>query len=127
MPFVQTESNERQGQFSPDTHWIAYVSDESGRPEVYALPFPASSGEARVRISVDGGTQPRWRNRNELFFVSLDGNVMVKDVSTGMAKVGAPKVLFAAPIQVADDAYSFQWDVVATGDRFLINTASTTS
>ncbi len=125
--FVQTESNEWQGQFSPDAHWIAYVSDESGRPEVYALPFPASSGEGRVQISVDGGTQPRWRSSRELFFVSLDGNLMVKDVSTGPAKAGTPKVLFPAPIQVADDPYAFQWDVAAKGDQFLINTPSTAS
>jgi len=127
VPFVRTEFNERQGQFSPDTHWIAYVSDESGRSEVYALPFPASSGEGRVRISVDGGTQPRWRNRNELFYVSLDGNVMVKDVSTGPAKAGTPRVLFAAPFQVGLEPDSFQWDVAASGDKFLINTPSTAS
>ncbi len=46
-PFLQTEFSERQGQFSPDSDWIAYVSDESGRPEVYVQRFPASSGEGR--------------------------------------------------------------------------------
>jgi Tol biopolymer transport system component len=128
-PFLQTEFNERQGQFSPDTHWIAYVSDESGKPEVYVQPFPASSGEdSRVRISVDGGSQPRWRrDGNELFYVSLDGTLMAADVSMGPAlKAGVPKVLFAPPIQIADEVEnSFQWDVAASGDRFLINTAST--
>jgi hypothetical protein len=61
-PLLQTEFNERQVQFSPDTRWVAYVSDESGRPEICVQRFPVSSSEgSRMRISVDGGGQPRWR------------------------------------------------------------------
>ena len=130
-PFVQTAFNERQGQFSPDTHWVAYVSDESGRPEIWVQRFPVSSSEgSRMRISVDGGDQPRWRrDGKELFYVSLDGKLMATDVSIGSAfKPGITKALFAAPIQITDETIdSFKWDVTAHGDRFLINTAATAS
>jgi len=130
-PFLQTESNERQGQFSPDTHWVAYVSDESGRPEIWVQRFPVSSSAgSKTKVSADGGDQPRWRrDGKELFYVSLDGKLMATDVSIGPAfKPGVTKPLFAAPIQNSDDTIdSFRWDVTTRGDRFLIDTAATTS
>ena len=130
-PFLQTEFNERQGQFSPDTRWVAYVSDESGRPEIWVQRFPVSSSEgSKMRISVDGGDQPRWRrDGKELFYVSLDRKLMATDVSIGSAlKPGITKALFAAPIQIGDETVdAFRWDVAAHGDRFLINTATTAS
>ena len=130
-PFLQTEFNERQGQFSPDTRWVAYVSDESGRPEIWVQRFPVSSSEgSKIRISVDGGDQPRWRrDGKELFYVSLDRKLMATDVSIGSTlKPGITKALFAAPIQIGDETVdSFRWDVAAHGDRFLINTATTAS
>jgi Tol biopolymer transport system component len=131
-PVLQTEFSERQGQFSPDTRWIAYVSDESGRPEVYVRRFPASSGEgSQVRISLGGGSEPRWRrDGKELFYVSSDGNLMAVDVSLGQVfKAGIPKALFAAPIHIGDETANaaFRWDAAAGGDRFLIDTAATAS
>ena len=96
-PFLQTEFNERQGQFSPDTHWVAYVSDESGRPEIWAQrPGLLKRKGSKMRISVDGGDQPRWRrDGKELFYVSLDGTLMATDVSIGSAfKPGITKALF---------------------------------
>jgi hypothetical protein len=130
-PFLQTEFSEHQGQFSPDSHWVAYVSDESGRPEIWVQRFPVSSSEgSKMRISADGGDQPRWRrDGKELFYVSLDGKLMATDVSIGSAfKPGITKALFAAPIQIGDETIdSFRWDVTAHGDRFLIDTATTAS
>ena len=129
-PFLQTEFNERQGQFSPDTHWVAYVTD-SGRPEIWVQRFPVSPSEgSKMRISVDGGDQPRWRrDGKELFYVSLDRKLMATDVSIGSAfKPGTTKALFAAPIEISDATIdSFRWDVTARGDRFLIDTAVTAS
>jgi eukaryotic-like serine/threonine-protein kinase len=125
-PFLQTQFNERYGQFSPDSHWIAYVSDESGRPEVYVRPFPASSnGGAKVKVSQEGGSQPRWRkDGKELFYLSPDGKLMaVEVVATGpVLQTGIPKPLFQVPASspINDDAFS--WDVAADGKRFLINT-----
>ena len=65
--FLNSDFNELQGQMSPDGHWMAYVSDESGQREVYVRPFPASGGI--WRISTAGGEEPRWRgDGKELFF-----------------------------------------------------------
>lgn len=59
MPFLTTEYNESEGVLSPDSHWIAYTSDESGKEEVYVRSFPASQGEGtKIQISRDGGHQP---------------------------------------------------------------------
>ena len=66
---VQTQFNERLGQFSPDGKWIAYQSDETGRYQVYVQPFPGLGGD--VALSTDGGTQVRWNpHGTELFYVS---------------------------------------------------------
>jgi len=58
-PFVQTEFNETYGSFSPDGRWVAYTSAESGRNEIYVVPFPGPGG--KWQISQSGGQYPRWR------------------------------------------------------------------
>ena len=69
---LRTEFGERSGQLSPDGHWMAYVSDESGRDEVYVQPFPGPGPKSM--ISRDGGNWPRWRrDGKELFFVRTNG------------------------------------------------------
>jgi Tol biopolymer transport system component len=125
-PFANTEFSEQQGQFSPDGRWIAYVSDESGRPEIHVQAFPVpTGGGSKTLISRDGGTQPRWRrDGKELFYVSLDGKMMAVDVSSGQAfKASVPKALFQVPIYGDDSAQSFfRWDTMADGQRFLVDT-----
>jgi Tol biopolymer transport system component len=75
---VHTAANEAQGRFSPDQHSIAYISDESGRFEVYVRPF-LGQGE-KTRVSTTGGFQPRWRSDGkELFYLSPDREVMAVD------------------------------------------------
>src|ERR1700687_2208493 len=70
--YLHSEFNESQGRFSPDGHWIAYVSDESGRPEIYIHPFPITAGGAgKWTVSNGGGTLPRWRGGGkEIFFIT---------------------------------------------------------
>jgi Tol biopolymer transport system component len=132
ISIARTEFNERQGQFSPDTRWVAYVSDESGRPEVYVQPFPPSSvGSNKIPISQSGGDQPRWRrNGKELFYFSLDGKLMSVDVTSSPAfHAGIPKHLFSPPLFYGDESapYVFRWDVAADGQRFLIDTIGSAS
>ena len=66
---------------SPDGHWIAYESDESGKVEIFLRPFP-DVGARREKISLDGGRYPRWgrQGSGELFYVSLDGAMMAASV-----------------------------------------------
>ena len=64
---VKSAFNETDARWSPDGRWIAYVSDESGQPDIYVV---TSAGEARVRASFGGGTRPRWsRDGRSLFFL----------------------------------------------------------
>ncbi len=67
QPFLRTPFNESAARFSPDGRWLAYVSDESGRYEVYVQPYPGPGGKRQ--ISTEGGTEPVWsRNGRELFY-----------------------------------------------------------
>ena len=78
-PFMRTEFNEQIPQFSPDGHWIAYQSNESGRHEVYVAPFPGPGGKRQV--STAGGALPRWRaDGKELFYRAADNRLMAAEV-----------------------------------------------
>ena len=133
IPFLRTEFNEAQGQFSPDGRWIAYRSDKSGRPEIYVRPFSESAGEgAEWTISNGGGTGPRWRrDGKELFYFTGEGTLVAVEVNTRGAtfKAGIPKPLFDTRIIAGDTPVLFgspgyYWDVGASGTRFLVNTAT---
>jgi eukaryotic-like serine/threonine-protein kinase len=133
-PFANTEFGEEQGRFSPDAHWIAYASDESGRSEIYIQPFPApENGGSKTPISRDGGIQPRWRrDGKELFYLSLDGKLMAVDIAHEPAfKASVPSALFQLPVgQIGHNeqaARVFGWDVAPDGKRVLIDMGTTSS
>jgi eukaryotic-like serine/threonine-protein kinase len=133
-PFAKTAFSEEKGRFSPDTRWIAYASDESGRSEIYVQPFPAPpNGGSKIAISRDGGSQPRWRrDGKELFYASPDGKLMAVNVTQGpIFKASAPKTLFQAPVaQIGHNEGGLLflgWDVAPDGNRLLIDTATTSS
>ena len=104
-----------EAQFSPDGRWIAYCAPEAGRPEVYLTSFP-ESGE-RVRVSVSGGSRPRWkRDGSELYFVSAGGEMIVTPVRLGAAaQVGLSRPLFRM-----NPAGWQDYDVTPDGERFLV-------
>ena len=121
IPVEQSKFNPRDARFSPDGHWIAYQSDQSGSPEVYVRPFDVSSAVATssggLIVSKDGGTGPRWRpDGKELFYLGSDGNAMDVEVSTigGVFQAARPKALFKVPADVDS------WDISADGKRFLM-------
>jgi Tol biopolymer transport system component len=115
---LQKSARLDEPQVSPDGRWLAYISDESGAFEVYVEPF-RRSGE-RVRVSPEGGGQPRWRgDGEELFYVSPAGQLMSVDVRAGETslEVGLPVVLFGGVVAQANtDHYA----VTADGQRFLV-------
>ena len=87
-PFRQSEADERCGAFSPDGHWIAYSSNESGRYEVYVSPFPGPG--RRWQVSPDGGLFPQWRaDGREVVYTRQDGQLMAAQVSTGSESLHA--------------------------------------
>jgi Tol biopolymer transport system component len=118
-PFLQTEFVEAQGFFSPDGHWLAYTSNESGRTEVYVRTFPQSGGQ--WLISNGGGSQPHWRgDGKELFYLAPDRTLMAVDVNTASTfETSAPKPLFAT--QVSGYNSPNRYVVSADGQRFLVN------
>jgi Tol biopolymer transport system component/transposase len=128
FPVVKTKFNETDGQFSPDSQWIAYQSDESGRFEIYVQPFAGPGG--RERISTNGGAQVRWRHDGkELFYIALDGRLMAVPVrlmiDSRRVEVGAPAPLFATRIGGAAASQTVlrqQYVVSADGQRFLMST-----
>ena len=80
-PFVETKADERLPVFSPDGKWIAYESDESGRNEIYAQPYPGPGG--KVQISTEGGSGPGWpRNGKDVTFLGPGMKLMASEVRT---------------------------------------------
>jgi hypothetical protein len=122
IPFLRTEFNESSGQFSPDGHWIAYTSDESGDDEIYVRRFSSSSAQGswdsagKWLISKGGGTGPRWRgDGKELFYVASDGKLMSVDISAKpVLEARTPRPLFQLPPGFIGG------DVTPDGRRFLI-------
>jgi eukaryotic-like serine/threonine-protein kinase len=120
FPFLQTESNEIDGHFSPNGQWVAYASDESGRYEIYVRRFspdtPSAAG-GKWQISYNGGSEPRWStDGRELYYLSPDWKLMVVEITTGpLFQPGTPKLLFQAPQQSGLTAGDYTVD----GKHFL--------
>ncbi|HEX5432248.1 MAG TPA: protein kinase [Bryobacteraceae bacterium] len=118
--------HEQQAVLSPDMHWIAYTSDESGRNEIYVRPFIASGpsgapvlGEGKWQISRDGGTSPRWTaaGKEIVFQAPPTGTLKMAVNVTANGdgfEPGIPKLLFRAPVD-------FGWDATADGKRFMLS------
>jgi eukaryotic-like serine/threonine-protein kinase len=120
-PLLDTEFNETHAQFSPDGRWVAYVSDESGRAEVYVQSFPISGG--KWQVSTAGGDQPQWRgDGKELYYIAADKKLMAVPVTPGASfEHGAPVSLFATRVPtttLTDDRNNFAPS--ADGQRFII-------
>jgi len=92
-PIVATPASETNPSLSPDGRWLTYVSNESGRREVYVRPFP-DVDRGVWQVSTDGGTEPRWSHRgNELLFRGIGGSEMM------VATVEAAPVFRAGPLK----------------------------
>jgi len=130
-PFAvaQTPANEDQGQFSPDGHWAAYTSNESGLSEIYVIPFPPSSSGDKWLVSRGGGVQPRWRrNGKELFYISPDWKMMAVEVNAHpVFHAGTPQPLFQTDmVDTGIRTGPMSWDLAPDGNRFLIISESST-
>jgi Tol biopolymer transport system component len=117
-PFLQSASNETMGRFSPDGRWIAYVSNDSGKEEVYVVPFPGPGGE--WQISTAGGRAPIWtRGGREIVYQAPGDEIMAVEVRAAPTfQAGIPKALFKTHLRPPPGV---QFDVTPDGERFLVN------
>jgi eukaryotic-like serine/threonine-protein kinase len=123
--FVETRFAQVWGEFSPDGHWVAYMSDESGRWEIYVRSAAAERG-GQWQVSTGGGVYARWsRAGNELYYLAPDSRMMAASFSapSGVPQLGTPVALFLTRIVgggVNLVGRHHQYAVAPDG-RFLIN------
>jgi Tol biopolymer transport system component len=130
FPYLQSQFDEQDGRFSPDGKWVAYVSNESGRDEVYVQSFPITG--AKFQISSGGGSEPQWRSDGtELFYLAADGNLMAAPVKLGRSasesfQAGLPRPLMAVPFVANGTSFQRTYAVSNDGQRFLIPSSTST-
>jgi tRNA A-37 threonylcarbamoyl transferase component Bud32 len=118
-PYAATSADETSARISPDEHWVAYTSDESGRAEVYLDSYPEP--RKRVRVSSGGGADPVWRADGRELFYWRDGELVAVHLGAAVGDtppaLGEQTVLFKAPYHVG---VSTMYDVSPDGKRFVI-------
>ena len=120
VPLVATAFTELSPAISPNGRWMAYSSNETGRFEIFVVPFP-NAGEAKWPLSVGGGTEPSWsRDGHEVFYRNGQGDMVAVRVEIEpVFSVGPTSVLFSAAAYPAA-AVHHQYDVSPDGERFLM-------
>lgn len=113
----------QNARFSPDGHWIAYSSNETGKPEVYIM--PSGGGAGKQQISTNGGTQPAWRrDGKEIFYWSSDNTLVAAPITLKPeeVEVGTPQKLFRPYNYIGTVGVLSPYDVTADGQRFVLIT-----
>ena len=115
---IDTESNEVQPRLSPDGRWLVYVSDASGRPEVYIRGLDGPEGSERT-VSIAGGDFPIWsRSGEEIFYWRAEELYSVRVLSTEPLRLSEPQLLFEGRYHVYGP---MSWDVSPSGEFVLIS------
>jgi eukaryotic-like serine/threonine-protein kinase len=118
-PLLTTDADEWGAKFSPDGRWLAYVSNETGRNEIFIRSVAATAG--RKRLSSEGGSTPAWApNSRELFFINGD-QLAVVTVDGERNPVGRDRVLFKVPKfeNLEFEQGAPLYDVMPDGERFV--------
>jgi serine/threonine-protein kinase len=126
-PLLATDADEFGARFSPDGRWLAYVSDETGRDEVFIRPSDVNGG--RRRLSSDGGIGPMWApNGREIYFLRGD-QLAVVALDAQRNPVGRDRILFSMPrfedLQF-DPGYS-DFAIMPDGDHFVFSLGTQSS
>jgi Tol biopolymer transport system component len=124
VPFLVAPGDQGDSQISRDGRYLAYVSDESGRNEVYLTGFP--SGQGKWQVSVEGGSWPRWsRKKDELFFIEAGAGISLMSVKV----TTRPSLQLSTPEKLFDDTTApgvivtaglRQYDTAPDGETFLV-------
>ena len=120
QPYLHAAFSQGAAQFSPDGRWVAYVSNESGRYEVYVRSF--SDAHLKWQVSDGGGVEPVWaRNGRELFYREGDRSLAVEITTRPAFGLGKPKVLFRGQFAKGSTAIGAAgYDVSLDDQRFLM-------
>jgi Tol biopolymer transport system component len=117
QPLIHTTFDETAASFSPDGRWIAYVSNESGRDEVYLQPYPAM--DSRQQVSTDGGTEPVWSHGGKELFFRQGRKMLAVEIRTAPTlAAGRPRILFEGNYLHSPTLANY--DVSPDGERFLM-------
>jgi serine/threonine-protein kinase len=119
-PLVASRHEEFGADVSPDGRWFAYVSNESGRNEIYVRRLD-DPGAGKSQVSIDGASEPLWaHNGRELFFRSNRGEMMVADVSLGDTFSARPPRMLFSTASMAQDLNHRAYDISADDQRFVM-------
>jgi serine/threonine-protein kinase len=121
-PFVRSPGQDVEAVFSPDGHWIAYTTGESGQNQVIVRPYPDTGNGGKSQVSTSSGRAPAWsRSAKELFYVTVDGHIMVTTYTTrgGVFLPGTPRQWSPTTIQM--NASYLNFDVDPNGKRLVVN------
>ena len=108
--FVSTPATERLGVFSPDSKWVAYSSDESGRNEIYVRSVQGLTG--RWQVSTNGGIIPRWKQQNELIYMEANRLMRIPVQTEPSFSAGSPQELFPG--------HYLEMDVTSDHQRLIV-------
>jgi hypothetical protein len=114
-PFAATKFIEQFAAFSPDGHWLAHTSNESGREEVYVQAYPGPG--AKFQMSIEGGSRPVWSRDGRQLFYRIDNKIMGVDIELKpVFHAGNPKLRFEGKYRPAGHDY----DVSPDGRRAVM-------
>lgn len=128
FPILNSSFTERDGQFSPDGRWIAYSSKETGREEVFVVPFTGGlrpgadqrRTSGKWQVSTSGGSRPRWNPRGgELFFVGADNSLMAADIRSSAREVVVTNVRPLFRLKTNPNPAYYCYDISPDGKRFV--------
>ena len=121
VPLEVTEFQELSISLSPNDRWLAYVSNNTGRDEVYVRPFPPDAGSGLVQVSTDGGTGPVWAHSGRELFYRNGANELVAVQVTGDPTfvAGQQEVLFPMDGYLIASGHAM-YDVSADDRRFVM-------
>ena len=119
--FANTSFSEQMPRLSPNDKYVAYLSAESGRLELYVRQL--ASGGGKWQLSKDGAVFPRWSaDGSELFYMSFNGDIIAIPVKTdGVFEAGNPSTLFKSNLQQRIGYQIGPYDVSNDGKKFLLN------